>query len=67
MFSNNLKNDEDSTEVGEFLNQPSPDKKRKAFVIDEDNDSNSISNILDMANELDSDIEFEKVVAGSIP
>ena len=66
MFSNS-KDDDDSTDIGNFLNQPSPDKKRKAIVLDDDseNDTTSLGNLFDIehANDSDSDVAIEKVVA----
>ena len=62
MFSNNVQNYEDSTEVGEFLNQLLPKKKCKMLVFVKDNDSDSITNILNMNNDSDSDIESNKVI-----
>jgi hypothetical protein len=68
MFSNS-NDDEDSTEIGQFLNQPSPDKKRKAIVLDETTEieNKSLDNMFDLEGEnnedSDSDVAVEKVVA----
>ena len=66
MFSNS-NDDEDSTEIGQFLNQPSPDKKRKAIVLDDvtEIDNKSLEKMFEMegdSNDSDSDVAFEKVV-----